>query len=132
MYDLVEQIELYREFCLGAAAPILSSARRSDGSDTAYRYHGLKLLEFHHAQSEYAGGKIDMLLVDGPFRHLEGVWQFIPLADYACKVEFRLSRNFPARCWRKWSGQYSARSPLPLSMPLSNEQKRFTPDEFVF
>lgn len=36
-------------------------------------------------------------LVDGPFSHLEGVWDFTALGDgtqRACKVEFRLSYGF--------------------------------------
>ena len=32
--------------------------------------------------------QIDMTLVDGPFKHLQGQWRFTPLADNACKVEF--------------------------------------------
>jgi len=43
-------------------------------------------------------GKIRMDLVDGPFSRLEGVWDFIPLKDNACKVkltlDFSLKRNF--------------------------------------
>ncbi len=38
-----------------------------------------------------------MELVDGPFSHLEGVWDFTPLGDgsqRACKVEFRLTYGF--------------------------------------
>ena len=38
-----------------------------------------------------------MTLVDGPFSHLDGVWDFTPLGDgtqRACKVEFRLTYGF--------------------------------------
>ena len=38
-----------------------------------------------------------MSLVDGPFSHLDGQWDFTPLGDgsqRACKVEFRLSYGF--------------------------------------
>jgi ribosome-associated toxin RatA of RatAB toxin-antitoxin module len=38
-----------------------------------------------------------MALVEGPFSHLEGVWDFTPLGDgsqRACKVEFRLTYGF--------------------------------------
>jgi ribosome-associated toxin RatA of RatAB toxin-antitoxin module len=38
-----------------------------------------------------------MALVDGPFSHLEGVWDFTPLGDgtqRACKVAFRLTYGF--------------------------------------
>jgi len=42
-------------------------------------------------------GRILMDLVEGPFSHLKGVWDFIHLKDSACKVEltldFELKRN---------------------------------------
>ena len=41
-----------------------------------------------------------MELVDGPFSHLEGCWDFVPLGDgaqKACKVEFRLSYGFSSK-----------------------------------
>ena len=33
---------------------------------------------------------IYMRLVEGPFRHLDGVWRFTALADDACKIEFEI------------------------------------------
>jgi ribosome-associated toxin RatA of RatAB toxin-antitoxin module len=41
-----------------------------------------------------------MDLVDGPFSHLRGQWDFTPLGDgtqRACKVEFRLSYGFSSQ-----------------------------------
>ena len=41
--------------------------------------------------------QVSMELVDGPFSHLSGGWDFKPLGDdaqRACKVEFRLSYDF--------------------------------------
>lgn len=41
--------------------------------------------------------KVLMELVDGPFSHLDGCWEFTPLGvagERACKVEFRLSYGF--------------------------------------
>lgn len=41
-----------------------------------------------------------MTLVDGPFSHLEGCWDFVPLGDgtqKACKVEFRLTYGFSSK-----------------------------------
>jgi ribosome-associated toxin RatA of RatAB toxin-antitoxin module len=34
-------------------------------------------------------------LVDGPFKHLQGEWNFIPLGEErACRVELKLSYSF--------------------------------------
>lgn len=38
--------------------------------------------------------RIDMRLVDGPFRDLEGRWHFTPLAENACKVTLQLDFEF--------------------------------------
>jgi ribosome-associated toxin RatA of RatAB toxin-antitoxin module len=43
-------------------------------------------------------------LVDGPFRRLEGVWRFKPLAEHACKIEFELAYEFSSRMFEKIIG----------------------------
>jgi ribosome-associated toxin RatA of RatAB toxin-antitoxin module len=38
-----------------------------------------------------------MLVVDGPFRSLEGEWQFVALGDEGCKVSFTLDFDYAGR-----------------------------------
>jgi ribosome-associated toxin RatA of RatAB toxin-antitoxin module len=38
-----------------------------------------------------------MRLLDGPFKHLEGVWIFEPLGDAACKVSLNLDFEFSSK-----------------------------------
>ena len=38
--------------------------------------------------------KIQMSLLNGPFRKLEGTWQFTPFDDLGCKIDFRLEYEF--------------------------------------
>jgi ribosome-associated toxin RatA of RatAB toxin-antitoxin module len=40
------------------------------------------------------GKRIDMQLVDGPFRYLTGGWTFSALSDEACKIELNLEFEF--------------------------------------
>ena len=40
---------------------------------------------------------IDMELVEGPFKHLQGKWVFKPLRADACKIEFELHYEFSSR-----------------------------------
>lgn len=40
---------------------------------------------------------IDMKLVDGPFRLLQGGWLFTPLTESACRIEFNLEFEFSSR-----------------------------------
>ena len=37
---------------------------------------------------------MDIALVDGPFKRLEGAWRFQPLAENACKVALVLEYGF--------------------------------------
>lgn len=41
--------------------------------------------------------KIEIELVEGPFRHLRGAWRFTPLNDEACKVSLHLEFRFASR-----------------------------------
>lgn len=43
------------------------------------------------------GKMIDIRLVEGPFRHLDGYWRFQSLADDACKVSLDLEFEFSNR-----------------------------------
>jgi ribosome-associated toxin RatA of RatAB toxin-antitoxin module len=39
--------------------------------------------------------QVKLQLVDGPFKHLQGEWNFVPLGDErACRVELKLSYSF--------------------------------------
>ena len=41
-----------------------------------------------------APSSITMELVEGPFRKLHGLWQFKPMANGGCQIEFRLEYEF--------------------------------------
>ena len=45
-----------------------------------------------------------MRLVDGPFKHLDGLWTFTALGPDACKVHFRLHYEFSSRLLEKLVG----------------------------
>jgi ribosome-associated toxin RatA of RatAB toxin-antitoxin module len=53
--------------------------------------------------------RMSITLVDGPFRRLEGLWLFKPLADHACKIEFQLSYEFSSRMFEKVIGPVFSR-----------------------
>jgi ribosome-associated toxin RatA of RatAB toxin-antitoxin module len=38
----------------------------------------------------YPHERMDIKLIDGPFKHLEGNWSFQPLGDQGCKVQLEL------------------------------------------
>lgn len=104
MYDLVDAIETYREFLPWCAGADLLERNGNEITATLHiDYHGLKH-NFTTRNTHMPGSQIDMLLVDGPFQHLEGLWRFIPLGDAACKIEFRLSYEFSSSVLEKVIG----------------------------
>lgn len=60
---------------------------------------GLKK-SFTTRNTQVPGRSIKLELVDGPFSHLEGTWEFIPLGgpeQKACKILFTLNYAFSSR-----------------------------------
>jgi len=97
MFDLVNEVEAYpKRFSWCAGAEVLER----NGNVLVARLD-LKFAGLH--QSFTTRNTIDpprrlrMDLVDGPFRSLEGVWDFIALGDAGCKVAFALDFDYAGR-----------------------------------
>ena len=91
MFDLVDAAEHYPErfgWCQSADVE-----RLGDGRYVARLDVGLGRFKtwFKTENTSERPQRIDMRLVDGPFKTLEGHWRFLPLADDACKVMLELS-----------------------------------------
>ncbi|AXQ29260.1 type II toxin-antitoxin system RatA family toxin [Solimonas sp. K1W22B-7] len=97
MYELVADIEAYPGFLPGCVAATVE--QRSDELVRARLGFNVKGLKDSFATENrlQPGSRIQMRLVDGPFRKLDGVWEFLPLAEDACKVSLKLSLDFGSR-----------------------------------
>lgn len=94
MFNLVDQAERYPEFLPWCAGVDLLWRNAASTSATLHiDYHGLKQ-NFTTENAKEFPTLMDIRLVKGPFRHLEGVWKFVPLAEDACKIDFRLHYEF--------------------------------------
>ena len=81
MYNLVDRVEEYPDFlpwCGGASVSGLEGTT----------VHATVHIDYHHIKQHFTTEnvrtpphRIDMTLLDGPFRHLDGHWRFIPLSD---------------------------------------------------
>ena len=94
MFNLVDGVELYREFLPWCGGVDL--IERSDNSTTAtlhIDYHGLKQ-HFTTQNVKTFPTAMDMQLKDGPFKHFNGRWRFTPLSEEACKIVFELEYEF--------------------------------------
>lgn len=94
MYALVDAVEDYPQFlpwCGGA------QVKWRDEQTTVATIH----IDYHHVKQSFTTENskqrpvsIDMKLVEGPFKHLDGRFRFTELAPEACKVEFQIEYQF--------------------------------------
>lgn len=104
MFELVDRCEDYPAFLPWCSQ---TEVKFRDAARTVATLH----INYHSVKSCFTTENdkvfpISMLirLVDGPFRRLEGSWQFKPLAENACKIEFRLHYEFSSKLFEKVIG----------------------------
>jgi ribosome-associated toxin RatA of RatAB toxin-antitoxin module len=97
MFDLVADVERYKEFLPWCSDSELVSrdAERLCGRIEVSRL-GIRQ-SFTTCNRLDPPGKMGIELSEGPFQKLQGVWQFLPLRDDACKVSLRLEFEFSGR-----------------------------------
>ncbi|MDP5141914.1 type II toxin-antitoxin system RatA family toxin [Rheinheimera baltica] len=97
MFDLVNAVPDYPQFLPGC-----TSARIVSQSDTDM-VASLQVSKagightFTTRNTLYPDHRIAMQLVDGPFKQLQGGWEFQPLSDNACKVILKLEFEFSSK-----------------------------------
>lgn len=97
MFKLIDNIEEYSEFLpwCGKATEIFRDKNTVEAS-LLISHSGLNK-EFTTQNKNTAFNKIEMHLVNGPFKNLEGVWLFEPLGESACKVSLNLEFEFSSK-----------------------------------
>lgn len=104
MYALVADCEAYPQFLPWCSATEVRPLEANKAAATLHiNYHGLRL-HFTTENRMERGALIDMKLVNGPFKHLDGYWRFVPLSEQACKIEFRLSYELSGKLMEKIAG----------------------------
>lgn len=97
MFDLVADMDAYPEFlpwCV--AAEILSRESNQICGRMEVARVGIHQA-FTTCNRFTPGERMELELVDGPFRKLQGVWTFRPLREDACKVELQLDFEFSGK-----------------------------------
>jgi ribosome-associated toxin RatA of RatAB toxin-antitoxin module len=104
MYALVDQVEHYPEFLPWCGGAILE---HRDGNTTRATiridYHGIRQ-SFRTENRTQPPDLIEIRLLSGPFRHLDGTWRFTALSDSACRVDFHLRYELANRPLEKLVG----------------------------
>jgi ribosome-associated toxin RatA of RatAB toxin-antitoxin module len=94
VYRLVEDVARYPEFVPGcSSSEVLSSGEHEMVARLAVRRGPLRT-HFTTRNRLDPGRGVHMELVDGPFKVLDGQWQFTPVGQNGCRIEFRLRFQF--------------------------------------
>ena len=94
MFNLVNDVVSYPEFLPGCTdSKILDESAESMKASLLVSKAGIKQWFTTHNKL-VTGQRIDMQLVDGPFRSLSGGWTFSALSEDACKIELNLEFEF--------------------------------------
>jgi len=104
MFALVSEIESYPKFLPWCDKALVSE--RGPGRTVAtlrINFRGLKK-EFTTENLDVPHERIDMRLVSGPFRLLEGRWSFTALSADACRVDLNLEYEFKSALLEKLVG----------------------------
>ncbi|MBK8018279.1 MAG: type II toxin-antitoxin system RatA family toxin [Betaproteobacteria bacterium] len=104
IYTLVERVEEYPQFLPWCGGTVVEA--RDEAVTRAaiiIDFKGIKQ-RFTTANAKQWPRRIDMRLVNGPFKSLDGAWHFHPLAEEACKVQLILRYEFTSRLLEKVVG----------------------------
>jgi ribosome-associated toxin RatA of RatAB toxin-antitoxin module len=94
MFDLVNAVPDYPQFLPGcSSARIVSRSETEMVASLTVSKAGIGHT-FTTRNTLYTNQRIAMQLVDGPFKQLQGGWEFQPLNDTACKVILKLEFEF--------------------------------------
>lgn len=97
MYALVNDIERYPEFLPGCTKATVHSRDEDEvRASISLRKGGIEKSFTTHNRLQ-PGKMIEVRLVEGPFRHLQGFWRFQPLSADACKVTLDLDFEFSGK-----------------------------------
>lgn len=97
MFALVDRVEDYPKFlpwCGGTEVKLREENRLV--AAISINYHGIKQ-SFTTENVNLPPTSMKMTLLEGPFKHLDGIWTFKPLREDACKIEFDLHYEFSNR-----------------------------------
>jgi len=104
MFELVDRVEDYPKFlpwCGGTE--LIERSQEKTVARIHINYHGAKA-HFSTENRKLYPQRMDMTLLEGPFKKLDGSWRFKPLGDLACKVEFHLHYEFSSKLLEKVLG----------------------------
>lgn len=94
MYELVNDYEKYPEFLSGCVgAKTLSLADDQLNAELQIQKLGISQ-SFSTHNTMIPNQKIEMELLNGPFKHLQGAWTFSEFDEQSCQISLKLEFEF--------------------------------------
>ena len=104
MFDLVDQCEYYPRFLPWCSRVDLQHRDAKYTRATLHvNYRGVKT-QFSTENLKKYPSLMQLSLIEGPFKRLEGEWRFIALNEEACKVELEMDYEFSGKLLGKVLG----------------------------
>ncbi|HID81050.1 MAG TPA: type II toxin-antitoxin system RatA family toxin [Chromatiales bacterium] len=98
MFDLVNDVNSYSEFLPWCASSTELSRNEDEVKASIELAKGAARKTFTTLNRIQKNKMIEIRLVEGPFKHLEGFWRFDPLKDgQACKVSLDMDFEFSSK-----------------------------------
>lgn len=94
MFDLVNDVEAYpKRFSWCASAQVLEREGDALVARLDLKFAGLRQ-SFTTRNTTEPPRRLCMQLVEGPFRSLDGVWEFNALGEHGCKIALSLDFDY--------------------------------------
>ena len=94
MFTLVDQVEDYPNFLPWCGeTKVIQRTEKITKATILINYHNVKQ-SFTTENVKIFPTKMNINLIDGPFKTLKGEWNFIELEKDTCKIEFELHYEF--------------------------------------
>ena len=94
MYVLVNDIESYPAFLPWCSAAKILTQQEESLTATLSLALGKIKQSFTTENTMQDGSRIEMQLVDGPFKHLSGYWKFNPEDEQSCHIQLHMNFEF--------------------------------------
>lgn len=104
MFGLVDAVEKYPEFLPWCeCSELIFRDAQVTRAVIGINFRGIRQ-RFSTENSKSEPRLMQIRLIEGPFKTLEGYWRFMDLGDHGCKIEFCLRYEFASRLLEKMIG----------------------------
>lgn len=106
MFDLVADVGRYGEFLPWVIATrVKADSEHEMVADMLVGFSAIRE-KFTSRVEKDRPREIRVHYIDGPLRDLDNRWQFRPLGDHACEIDFSVEFTFRNAMFQKLAGQY--------------------------